>query len=82
LGEKWLEGGGRSSSCLGRVRIKPEETTKGKRRRRRGDVTPPKLASANLVESLAIYPFKLTCDQMENHPYKNVRVNARKDEQI
>ena len=34
------------------------------------DVTPPKLALANLMESLAIYPFKPTCGQTSNHPYK------------
>jgi hypothetical protein len=44
------------------------------------NVTPPKLASANPVESLAIYPFKPTCDQTGNHSYKNVRVNVREDE--
>jgi hypothetical protein len=38
---------------------------------------PPKLALANPVESLAIYLFKPTCDQMGNHPYKKVRVKAR-----
>ena len=43
-------------------------------------VTPPKLASANLVELLAIYPFESTCDQTGNHPYKTVRVNAREGE--
>jgi hypothetical protein len=31
-------------------------------------VTPSKLVSANLVESLAIYPFVPTCDQMGNYP--------------
>ena len=34
-------------------------------------VTPPKLALANLVESLAIYPIKLDCGPTSNHPYKN-----------
>jgi hypothetical protein len=43
-------------------------------------VMPPKLASVNSVESLAIYPFKPTYDQTENHPYKNIRVNAREGE--
>jgi hypothetical protein len=43
-------------------------------------VTPPKLASANPVESLAIYPFKPTCDQTGNHPYKTIKVNAREGE--
>jgi hypothetical protein len=38
---------------------------------------PPKLASANLVKSLAIYQFKPTRGKKENYPYKNVRVNAR-----
>jgi hypothetical protein len=45
-----------------------------------GFVTPPKLASANLVVSLAIHPVKPTCGQMSNRPCKNVRVNAGKDE--
>jgi hypothetical protein len=48
--------------------------------RRRPFVTPPKLASANSMESLAIYPFDPTCDQTGNHPYKTVRVNAREGE--
>jgi hypothetical protein len=43
-------------------------------------VMPPKLASANPLESLAIYPFKPTCDQTGNHPYKTIRVNAREGE--
>jgi hypothetical protein len=43
-------------------------------------VTPIKLASVNPVESLAIYPVKPTCDQMDNHPYKTVRVNAKEGE--
>jgi hypothetical protein len=43
-------------------------------------VRPPKLALANPMESLAIYPFEPTCDQMGNHPYKNVRVNVREGE--
>jgi hypothetical protein len=43
-------------------------------------VTPPKLGSANPVELLAIHSVEPTCDQMENHPYKNVRVNAKKYE--
>jgi hypothetical protein len=43
-------------------------------------VTPPKLALANPVESLAIYPFKPTCDQKGNHPYKIVRVNVKECE--
>jgi hypothetical protein len=38
---------------------------------------PPKLASANPVESLVIHPVELTCDQMGNHPCKNVRVDAK-----
>ena len=41
-------------------------------------VTLPKLALANLVESLAIHPFKPTCDQTGTHPYKTLRVNVRK----
>jgi hypothetical protein len=41
-------------------------------------VTLSKLASANSVESLAIYPIEPTCDQTGNHPYKNIKVNARK----
>jgi hypothetical protein len=43
-------------------------------------VTPPKLASANPVESLVIYLVEPTCDQMGNHPYKTDRVNARECE--
>jgi hypothetical protein len=43
-------------------------------------VTPPKLASANLMESLAIYPVEPTHDPTGNHPYKIVRVNAKEDE--
>jgi hypothetical protein len=43
-------------------------------------VIPQKLASANPVESLAIYPVEPTCDQMGNRPYKNVKVNAMEDE--
>jgi hypothetical protein len=43
-------------------------------------VMPLKLTSANPVESLAIYPFKPTCDQTRNHPYKNVKVKAREGE--
>jgi hypothetical protein len=43
-------------------------------------VMPPKLALANLVESLTIYPVETTCDQTRNRPYKNVRVNAREGE--
>jgi hypothetical protein len=43
-------------------------------------VMPPKLASANPVESLAIYPFKPTCDQMGNHPSENVKVNVKEGE--
>jgi hypothetical protein len=38
---------------------------------------PPKLASANPVESLAIHLVEPTCDQMGNHPYKKVRVNVK-----
>ena len=41
---------------------------------------PPKLALANPVESLAIHPVEPTCDQVGNHPYKNVRVNAKEGE--
>jgi hypothetical protein len=41
-------------------------------------VTPLKLASANPVVSLTIHPIKSTCEQMGNHPYKDVKVNARK----
>jgi hypothetical protein len=42
-------------------------------------VTPPKLALANPVESLAIYQVELTCGQIGNRPYKKtVRVNTRK----
>jgi hypothetical protein len=40
-------------------------------------VTPPKLTLDNPVESLAIHPVEPTCDHMGNHPYKNVRVNAK-----
>jgi hypothetical protein len=43
-------------------------------------VTLPKLASANLVESLVIHLVVPTCDQIENHLYKNVRVNAKECE--
>jgi hypothetical protein len=43
-------------------------------------VTLPKLALANLVESLAIHPVEPTCDQMGNHHYKNVRVNVKEGE--
>jgi hypothetical protein len=43
-------------------------------------VTPPKLASANPVESLAIYPDGPTCDQLGDHPCKIVRVSAREGE--
>jgi hypothetical protein len=43
-------------------------------------VMPPKLASTNPIESLTIYPFKSTCDQMGNHPYKTVKVNVREGE--
>jgi hypothetical protein len=46
----------------------------------RKGVTPPKLASANPMESLEIYPFKPTCGKKGNHPYKTVRVNAREGE--
>jgi hypothetical protein len=45
-------------------------------------VTPPKLASANPVESLANHPVKPTCDQMGNYPCKNVRVDVKGGEQI
>jgi hypothetical protein len=48
--------------------------------RKQQAVTPQKLAFANPVELLAIYPFKPTCDQMGNHLYKNIKVNARKGE--
>ena len=38
----------------------------------------PKLALANLVESLAIYSIKLDCGLTSNHPYKIIlKVNAR-----
>jgi hypothetical protein len=43
-------------------------------------VTPPKLASANPVESLAIHPNELTCDQLGDHPCKIVRVDAKEGE--
>jgi hypothetical protein len=43
-------------------------------------VTPLKLASANPMESLAIYPFKPTYDQMGNHPFRIARVNVRNGE--
>jgi hypothetical protein len=43
-------------------------------------VTPPELTLANPVVLLAIHPIKSTCDQMDNRPYKNVRVNAEKGE--
>jgi hypothetical protein len=45
-------------------------------------VTPPKLAFANPVESLANHPVKPTCDQIGNYPCKNVRVDAKEGEQI
>jgi hypothetical protein len=40
-------------------------------------VTPPKLALANPVESLAIHPFKPTCDQTGNHPYKKCQSKCK-----
>jgi hypothetical protein len=46
----------------------------------RKGVMPPKLALANLVESLAIYLSWPTCDQTGNHSYKKVKVNVREDE--
>jgi hypothetical protein len=42
----------------------------------KGVVTPPYLTLANPMESLAIHLLEPTCDQMGNHPYKTVRVNA------
>jgi hypothetical protein len=41
---------------------------------------PPKLALTNLVESLAVHLGEPTCDQIGNHPYKNIRVNVREGE--
>jgi hypothetical protein len=41
------------------------------------DVTPPKLASPNLVESLAIHPVELTCDQVGNRPYKKCQSKCK-----
>jgi hypothetical protein len=32
------------------------------------------------MESLAIYQFKPTCDQTENHHSENIKVNAREGE--
>jgi hypothetical protein len=43
-------------------------------------VTPSKSASTNPVESLAIHPVEPTCDQLSNHPCKNVRVYAKEGE--
>jgi hypothetical protein len=45
-----------------------------------GSVTPPKLASANPVESLAIHPDWLTCNQLGDRPCKIVKVSAREGE--
>jgi hypothetical protein len=58
------------------VNGKPCRKIKPQRGLRQG-VTPPKLVSAIPVESLAIYPFKPTCDQKRNNPYKTIEVNAR-----
>jgi hypothetical protein len=41
-------------------------------------VTPPKSASTNLVESLAMTPFKSTCHQ--TCPSSNIRVNVLEGE--
>jgi hypothetical protein len=41
-------------------------------------VIPPKLALANLVESLAIHSVEPTCGQIGECPYKTARVNERK----
>jgi hypothetical protein len=43
-------------------------------------VTPPELASANPVESLAIHPDEPTCDQLGDHPCKIVRVDVKEGE--
>jgi hypothetical protein len=45
-------------------------------------VTPLKSASANPVESLAIHPVEPTCDQLSNHPCKNVKVYTKEGEKI
>jgi hypothetical protein len=44
------------------------------------DVTLPKLALANPMESLAIHPDGPTCDELGDHLCKIVRVNAREGE--
>jgi hypothetical protein len=43
-------------------------------------VTPPKLALANPVESLAIYQVEPTCGQIGNRPYKNYQSKYREGE--
>jgi hypothetical protein len=43
-------------------------------------VTPPKSTSTNPVVSLAIHPVKSTCDQMDDRPSNNVKVNAKEGE--
>jgi hypothetical protein len=40
-------------------------------------VTPPKLASANPVESLAIHLVEPMCGQIGNHPYKNCQSKCK-----
>jgi hypothetical protein len=45
-----------------------------------GNVTPPKLALANPVESLAIYKIEPTCGQIGNRPYKNCQSKYREGE--
>jgi hypothetical protein len=43
-------------------------------------VTPLKLASANLVKSLAIHPAEPTCGQIGNRPYKNCQSKCKEGE--
>jgi hypothetical protein len=43
-------------------------------------VTPPNLALANPVESLAIHPVEPTCGQMGNRPYKNCQSKCKEGE--
>jgi hypothetical protein len=45
-------------------------------------VMPLKSTSANLVESLAIHPVEPSCDQLSNHPCKNVKVYTKEGEKI
>jgi hypothetical protein len=46
-----------------------------------GPVTPPILALANLVKSLAIHPVKPTCGQIGNRPYKTCQSKCKEGEQ-